>query len=81
MRWIWSSWRDDFFDNARVRDDVVFETIRQLGRLDMPVVLLPGNHDQLDQHTIYNHPGFQNLPWQVNLLRDPGGRSRCCLKT
>jgi DNA repair exonuclease SbcCD nuclease subunit len=65
----------DFFDNARVRDEVVFETVRQLGRLDMPVVLLPGNHDQLDQYTIYNHPGFKDLPWQVNLLRNPEGET------
>ena len=65
----------DFFDNARVKDDVVFETVRQLGRLDMPVVLLPGNHDQLDQYTIYDHPGFKDLPWQVNLLRNPEGET------
>lgn len=65
----------DFFDNARVKDDVVFETVRQLGRLDMPVILLPGNHDQLDRHTIYNHPGFENLPGHINLLRDPNGET------
>ena len=31
----------DFFDNSRVGADVIKETIRQLGRFNMPVVLVP----------------------------------------
>ena len=65
----------DFFDNNRVDDEVVEITIQHLGRLEMPVVLLPGNHDQLDQYSVYNRAGFTDLPNNLHLLRSPEGET------
>lgn len=63
----------DFFDNSRVEDDVVDATIAHLGRLNMPTVLLPGNHDQLDEVSVYHREGFRHLPDNLYLLRRPEG--------
>ena len=65
----------DFFDNSRVGDDIVLETIAQLSRLEMDVVLVPGNHDQLDVVSIYNNAGFKDLPGNVHLIRKPEGET------
>ena len=65
----------DFIDNSRVVDEVVWETISQLSRLEMPTVLLPGNHDQLDEISIYHHEGFQSLPSNLSLMRRPEGET------
>jgi len=65
----------DFFDNHRVRNEVVWETIAQLGRLEMDVVLVPGNHDQLDAVSIYHNLGFRKLPENVHLVRRPEGET------
>src|ERR1700761_3903800 len=43
----------DLFDNARVAAETVEATIAQLGRLTMPVVVIPGNHDCVDERSIY----------------------------
>jgi DNA repair exonuclease SbcCD nuclease subunit len=65
----------DFFDNSRVDDDVVEATVVQLGRLEMPTVLLPGNHDQLDEVSVYHRDGFKELPPNLYLLRSPEGET------
>jgi len=65
----------DFFDNSRVQDEIVLETIAQLRRLEMPAVLVPGNHDQLDEISVYHNPGFQDLPANVHLIRKQEGQT------
>lgn len=65
----------DFFDNSRLDDEVVWETIAQLRRLKMPAVLVPGNHDQLDAISIYHNAGFEDLPPNVHLIRRPEGET------
>ena len=63
----------DFFDNSRLAGEVVLETIAQLSRLEMPTVLLPGNHDQLDADSIYHHSAFSHLPPDLHILRSQEG--------
>jgi DNA repair exonuclease SbcCD nuclease subunit len=65
----------DFFDNSRVEDKVVWETIAQLRRLEMQVVLVPGNHDQLDSVSVYHNAGFMDLPNNVHLIRRQEGET------
>ena len=65
----------DFFDNSRVANDVIKETIRQLGRFNMPVVLVPGNHDQLDSISVYHNQAFKDLPPNLHLFREREGES------
>ena len=63
----------DFFDNSRLGNEVVRETIAQLSRLAMPTVLLPGNHDQLDAGSIYHHSAFNHLPSDLHIIRSQEG--------
>ncbi|MBF8267887.1 MAG: hypothetical protein HW388_1395 [Dehalococcoidia bacterium] len=65
----------DFFDNSRVEEAVVQEAIAQLGRLRMPAVLLPGNHDQLDTGSVYHRNGFSDLPPRLHIIRSQEGES------
>ncbi|MGE0879148.1 MAG: exonuclease SbcCD subunit D [Acidimicrobiia bacterium] len=44
----------DLFDHSRVNDDLMEWTAAQLDRLPCPAVLHTGNHDQLDDHSVYH---------------------------
>lgn len=43
----------DFFDNNRVREPLVEATCEALRRAEMPVVILPGNHDPFMPESVY----------------------------
>ena len=43
----------DLFDHGRVTDGLVEFFTGQLGRLSVPVVVLPGNHDCYDSALVY----------------------------
>ena len=62
----------DVFDNARVGDDVLQFFVDQVQRLHVPTVVLPGNHDLLDETSVYYRGPFQNKarqPSRVEPLR------------
>ena len=61
----------DIFDHNRVPTEVGQELVDQLARLDVPVVVLPGNHDCLVANAIW---GRVELPDNVHLLTEPGGQ-------
>ena len=44
---------EDIFDNARISDGVVELFLNQVGRLSVPAVVLPGNHDLHDDGSVY----------------------------
>jgi DNA repair exonuclease SbcCD nuclease subunit len=44
----------DLFDHARVGDAVLEWTADQLDRLHCPVVMLPGNHDELHANSVHH---------------------------
>ncbi|MBC8281087.1 MAG: metallophosphoesterase, partial [Chloroflexi bacterium] len=44
----------DVFDNERVSDDVLEWFVKQIGQLDTPAVLLPGNHDLIHETSVYH---------------------------
>ena len=63
----------DLFDHARVSDDLLAWTAKELDRLQRPVVLLVGNHDALNDESV--HHRFQPVERcaQTQLLDDPDG--------
>ena len=63
----------DFFDSARVRDDAVGAALEELRRVGRPVVLIPGNHDCVDQHSIYNRVDPSSAGEHVFFAGDPAG--------
>ena len=43
----------DLFDHARVSDELLAWTAKELARVERPVVLLVGNHDALDEGSVH----------------------------
>lgn len=63
----------DIFDNGRVGNDVLDHFLEVVGRLDVPAVLLPGNHDLYDDDSIYLRGPFQHPPPNLHVLTQPQG--------
>lgn len=63
----------DLFDNSRVTQETVEKTVEALSHLNMPAVLLPGNHDQLDDHSVYHRVNLSFAPL-VHLISNPDGQ-------
>lgn len=62
----------DLFENNRVPDGVVEETMRLLGRL-APAVVLPGNHDACGESSVYRRPPCERGRPGVRVIRHPEG--------
>jgi len=63
----------DLFDHARVSADTLAWTAEQLGSLSCPVVLLPGNHDVLDELSIYHRFDGDTRSANTLFIGDPAG--------
>jgi len=63
----------DLFDHARVPDDLLAWTAKQLDRAERPVVLLVGNHDTLHDASVHHRFGAPERCAHVTLLDDPEG--------
>ena len=63
----------DFFDNDRVPQETVDFAIEQLRRVDGTVVLLPGNHDPMDEGSIYWRNDFEGNVPGMHLFREHQG--------
>jgi exonuclease SbcD len=63
----------DLFDSARMPESLLAWTARQLDRAGRPVVLLAGNHDVLDEHSVYYRFDVGQRCAQTTLLDQPDG--------
>ena len=63
----------DVFDNERVSDDVLEWFVKQMGQMDTPAVLLPGNHDLIHEPSVYHREAFQNPPENLVVIRGTEG--------
>ena len=63
----------DVFDNERVSDDVLAWFLVEMGRVNAPVVVLPGNHDLIHQSSVYHREPFNHAPDNVFVFRESGG--------
>ncbi len=59
----------DLFDHHRVPKRIVDQVMGDLGDLELPVVILPGNHDAVLKDDI----DIGNLPANVSLITRPEG--------
>lgn len=64
----------DFFDNTRVGQDTLEKSLEYLNNLEMPLVILPGNHDQLDDHSIYHRFDLSVVTSDVRLITELNGQ-------
>lgn len=61
----------DFFENNRVHPDLLEAVLEQLDRLP-PTLILPGNHDALDDTSVYRRRAFR-APSNVHVLTESEG--------
>ena len=65
----------DLFDSARVSEAGLAFAIGTIGRAQMPVVMIPGNHDAHDERSIYAGLAPAALPPNLHLILEPEGRA------
>ena len=63
----------DVFDNERVSDDLLEWFVTQMGHLDTPAILLPGNHDLIHETSVYHRDAFRNASENLFVFRDTDG--------
>lgn len=63
----------DFFDNSRVGRETVDFAVREIRRFGRPTVLLPGNHDPLDDGRIYDRYDLESDAPNLTILRKHAG--------
>ena len=65
----------DVFDNERISNDSIKFFLTQISRLDIPVILLPGNHDLMHHKSIYKREIFQNSPDNLFIFGEKMGQT------
>jgi DNA repair protein SbcD/Mre11 len=64
----------DLFDSSRVSDDAMSAAMNTIAQAQMPVVMIPGNHDAHDERSIYAAMAPSRFPQNLHLILEPGGR-------
>ncbi len=65
----------DLFDSSRVASAAIDFVMEELSRASCPVVLLPGNHDCYDDHSIYKRVDFTQAGPHVHALTSEHGQT------
>ena len=63
------------FDNQRIGDEVIRHFLNEVSRAKVPTILLPGNHDLMNETSIYSRVIFDHSPENLYVFRDPTGQS------
>ncbi len=63
----------DLFDHNRVGDELISFVAGQLGRLTVPTIILPGNHDCLLPGSAHERADFWSDCANVRIIREPDG--------
>ncbi len=63
----------DVFESSQLRPRTVLRALEAMADIELPVYLLPGNHDPLDALSIYRQPTFlKHCPPNVTVLTTTG---------
>jgi DNA repair protein SbcD/Mre11 len=65
----------DLFDSSRIPAEAMEFAMGQIARAEMPVVMIPGNHDAHDERSIYAAMAPGALPSNLHLILEPEGRA------
>jgi DNA repair exonuclease SbcCD nuclease subunit len=63
----------DLFDHDRVSDAAAARVITELARLHQPTLIIPGNHDSIDERSIYLRVDLTQAGSHVVFIGDPAG--------
>ncbi len=64
----------DLFDSSRVTEEALEFAMREIARAEMPVVMIPGNHDAHDESSVYARLSPVELPANLHLILEPEGK-------
>jgi exonuclease SbcD len=64
----------DLFDSGRVPENISDLATAALGRCGRPVVVIPGNHDCVDERSLYHRIDLTRGGEHVHFVGDPKGR-------
>ncbi len=65
----------DLFDSSRIADEALAFAFETIARAEMPVVMVPGNHDAHDERSIYAGLEPARFPQNLHLILEPEGRT------
>ena len=65
----------DVFDNARIPDSLLEFFVSEMRRLEVPAIILPGNHDLYDAGSLYRRNPFNNVPSNLHIIRRTTGET------
>lgn len=65
----------DLFDSNRASAETIAWSMERLGALPFPVLMIPGNHDCLEEGAIFHRYDFSEIP-NVEMLLDAAGEVR-----
>jgi exonuclease SbcD len=65
----------DLFDSSRISGEALEFAMGQINRAQMPVVMIPGNHDAHDERSIYAAMAPALMPPNLHLILEPEGRT------
>lgn len=63
----------DLFDSSRVKAQQILDALEQLARLTIPTIVTSGNHDCLDQTSVYQRVPFAEAGGHIYFMDDPEG--------
>ncbi|MFC1942795.1 exonuclease SbcCD subunit D [Chloroflexota bacterium] len=63
----------DLFDNNRLHSSVVELTVKELAKVSIPIIILPGNHDSLLPDSVYHRVDLSRLAPNIQLFTNPDG--------
>jgi hypothetical protein len=63
----------DLFDHNRIKDNLIEFVRKQLQRLLVPAVILPGNHDCLIEGSVHERASFWQDCDEISIFKDPQG--------
>jgi DNA repair exonuclease SbcCD nuclease subunit len=69
----------DLFDHARLEVEHVSHVIRMLADLNVPCVILPGNHDGLSTGSVYFQPEWLTSASKITVLGNEAGEPTALL--
>lgn len=62
----------DLFDSNRATEETIVWSMEKLGDLPFPVILIPGNHDCMEEGAIFTRHDFSGIPNVDILLAEEG---------
>lgn len=63
----------DIFDNEQVNNSVIDFFLKEIKRAEVPVIILPGNHDLMHETSVYKRTAFECQPSNLFIFKDPLG--------